>query len=45
MVDAIENLPEDDSKRAKDSVQALTDDFVGKVDAMAAAKETDILEV
>ncbi|MFT7625675.1 MAG: ribosome recycling factor, partial [Myxococcota bacterium] len=45
MVDAIDNLPEDDSKRAKDSVQALTDDFVGKVDAMAAAKETDILEV
>ncbi|MFT7624718.1 MAG: ribosome recycling factor, partial [Myxococcota bacterium] len=30
MVDAIDNLPEDDSKRAKDSVQALTDDFVGK---------------
>ena len=36
---------EDDSKRASDDVQKLTDDYIGKVDALAAEKEKDIMTV
>ena len=40
-----EGLPQDDGKRAEQSVQDLTDEFVGKIDEMAAAKEKEVLEV
>lgn len=40
-----EGLPQDDGKRAEKSVQDLTDEFVGKIDEMAAAKEKEVLEV
>ena len=40
-----DGLPQDDGKRAEKSVQDLTDEFVRKVDDMAAAKEKEVLEV
>jgi ribosome recycling factor len=40
-----EGLPQDDGKRAEKSVQDVTDEFVGKIDQMAAAKEKEVLEV
>jgi len=40
-----EGLPQDDGKRAEKSVQDLTDEFVQKIDDMAAAKEKEVLEV
>ena len=40
-----EGLPQDDGKRAEKSVQDVTDEFVGKIDGMAAAKEKEVLEV
>ncbi len=45
MLDAVDALPEDDNKRGKDAVQKTTDDFVKKIDEIAAKKEQDILEV
>lgn len=36
---------EDDSKRASDDVQKLTDDYIKKVDALAADKEKEIMTV
>lgn len=38
-------ISEDDQKRGEDEVQKLTDDFIGKIDAMGKEKETDILEL
>lgn len=38
-------LGEDDSKKAQDQVQKITDDFVAKVDAIFKTKEADILKV
>jgi len=40
-----EGLSEDDAKREMDKVEKLTADFVAQVDAMAAAKEKDIMTV
>jgi len=40
-----DGLPQDDGKRAEKAVQDLTDQFVGKIDEMAAAKEKEVLEV
>lgn len=40
-----EGLSQDDGKRAEKSVQDLTDEFVGKIDAMATSKEREVLEV
>lgn len=36
---------EDDSKRASDDVQKLTDEYIKKVDGLAADKEKDIMTV
>ena len=38
-------LPKDDRHRAEKSVQDLTDEYVGKVDELTGAKETEVLEV
>ena len=40
-----DGLPQDDGKRAEKTVQDVTDEFVGKIDEMAAAKEKEVLEV
>ena len=40
-----EGLPLDDGKRAEKAVQDLTDEFVGKIEGMAAGKEKEVLEV
>lgn len=36
---------EDDSKRASDDVQKLTDDYIKKIDALAVEKEKEIMTV
>lgn len=38
-------LSEDDSKRHQDRVQKITDDFIGKVDALIEAKIKDVMTV
>lgn len=38
-------LSEDDSRRAQDAVQSLTDEYVGKIDQLLKAKEEEILEL
>lgn len=38
-------LSEDEARRAQDAVQALTDEYIGKIDQLLKAKEDDILEV
>jgi ribosome recycling factor len=38
-------LSEDDEHRAEDEIQKLTDKYVAEVDAVATAKETELLEV
>ncbi|MGL5329269.1 MAG: ribosome recycling factor [Peptostreptococcaceae bacterium] len=38
-------LTEDESKKAQDEVQKITDKFIKEVDAVASAKEKDIMEV
>lgn len=38
-------LSEDESRRAQDDIQKLTDRFIAEVDRMIAAKEKDIMEV
>jgi ribosome recycling factor len=40
-----DGLPQDDGKRAEKDIQDLTDQFVGKIDEMAASKEKEVLEV
>jgi ribosome recycling factor len=39
------NLPQDDSKKAQDHVQELTDTYVNKVNEIMEAKEKEIMEV
>ncbi len=41
----IKGAPEDDLKDAEESVQKLTDEFSGKVDAMMKKKEAEIMTV
>jgi ribosome recycling factor len=38
-------VTEDDDRKSDKAVQALTDEFVAKIDELLAAKETDLLEV
>jgi ribosome recycling factor len=38
-------ISEDEEKRALDEVQKLTDEYVGKLEALEAAKEKEILEL
>lgn len=38
-------ISEDDEKRGLDDMQKLTDEFIGKVEALGAAKEKEILEL
>ena len=38
-------ISEDDERRAQDAIQKLTDNFVAKVEAALAAKETDLMEI
>ena len=40
-----EGLSQDERRRAEKQVQDLTDEFVGKIDDMAAQKEKEVLEV
>ena len=40
-----EGAAEDDIKRAEEKVQQLTDQFIGKVDTLFSAKETEIMTV
>ena len=39
------SVPQDDRRQAEKKVQALTDDFVKKIDAMSTQKEEEILQV
>ncbi len=41
----IKGAPEDDLKNAEDSVQKLTDEFIGKIDALMKKKEAEIMTV
>ena len=38
-------IPEDDSRRAQDQVQKLTDDFVSQIEEILKAKEEEIMEI
>ncbi len=38
-------ISEDDERRALDEIQKLTDDFMGKLDALGKSKEQEILEM
>jgi len=38
-------IPEDDFYRARDDLQELTDSFIGRIDEIGQAKETEIMEV
>ena len=38
-------IPEDDSRHGQEQIQKMTDDFVGKVDQILAAKEKEIMAV
>ncbi len=38
-------ITEDESKRAHDDIQKLTDDFVGEVDKLVKSKEAELLKV
>lgn len=41
----IKGAPEDDLKNAEESVQKLTDEFIGKIDALMKKKEIEIMTV
>ena len=41
----IKGAPEDDLKNAEESVQKLTDEFIGKIDAFMKKKEIEIMTV
>ena len=38
-------ISEDEERRAEDSIQKLTDRFVGRVDELLAEKESDLMEI
>ena len=38
-------ISEDEERRAEDSIQKLTDRFVGRVDTLLAEKESDLMEI
>ena len=39
------DIPEDDRYRAQEDLQELTDEYIGKLDALGEAKQTEIMEV
>jgi ribosome recycling factor len=39
------NISEDDEKRGLEDMQKLTDEFIGKIEALGTAKEKEILEL
>lgn len=39
------DLPEDESKRAQNEIQKLTDEYIDKIEQILAAKEKEIMEV
>lgn len=39
------DLSEDDARRAQKKIQDLTDDYIGKIDALLTAKEQEVLRV
>lgn len=39
------DISEDDERRGQDAVQKLTDTYIGKVDALLAEKESDLMEI
>jgi ribosome recycling factor len=41
----VKGVSEDDVKRAEDKVQKLTDEFIGKIDALMKKKEAEIMTV
>ena len=41
----IKGAPEDDLKNAEENVQKLTDEFIGKIDALMKKKEAEIMTV
>ncbi len=41
----LDGVPEDDKKHAEKDLQKVTDEFIGKVDAMLKAKEAEVMEV
>ena len=41
----VKGVSEDDIKNAEDKVQKLTDDFIGKIDALMKKKEVEIMTV
>jgi ribosome recycling factor len=41
----LDGVPEDDKKHAEKELQKVTDEFIGKVDAMLKAKEAEVMEV
>lgn len=45
MIDKVKGVSEDDQKNAKETVQKLTDEFSGKIDAMLKKKEQEIMTV
>ncbi len=38
-------IGEDDSRKAEDNVQSLTDEYIKKIDEMLAVKEKDLMEI
>jgi len=45
MLEAVDNLPEDDFDRAKKKVQDITDDKIKRADEIASKKEKEIVEL
>ncbi|MEP7104685.1 MAG: ribosome-recycling factor, partial [Chloroflexota bacterium] len=39
------DIPEDQAKRALDQLQKITDQHIARIDALAARKEADVMEV
>lgn len=39
------DISEDDARRSSDTIQKVTDDYVGKIDTILAGKEEDIMKV
>jgi ribosome recycling factor len=41
----VDGVSEDDKKHAEKDLQKVTDEFIGKIDAMLKAKEAEVMEV
>ena len=44
-LELIDELPEDEARRAEEQVQKLTDKYIAEVDAMLKKKEADVMEI